>query len=204
MAWDRELNKDSIAYKIAAAAEKRIRVIAGPGTGKSFAMKRRVARLLEANISPKEILAVTFTRVAAEDLHRELQKLGVPGCEELEGQTLHGLAMRILGRHHVLQLLGRTPRALNKFEINAMLADLQSAHGGKKECRMLVDAYEAAWAKSQGDDPGFPNTDKEKKFTSDLINWLNLRRRKATSWNLTSLFKQSFKYCLIRGFSPAS
>jgi len=172
MAWDEDLKKGSVAYKIAAATEKRIRVIAGPGTGKSFAMKRRVARLLEAKISPKEILAVTFTRVAAEDLHRELQKLGVPGCEELEGQTLHGLAMRILSRQHVLQMLGRTPRALNKFELNAMFADLQSAHGGKKECRKLTQAYEAAWAQSQGDVPGFAKTEQEKKFTSDLVNWL--------------------------------
>jgi DNA helicase II / ATP-dependent DNA helicase PcrA len=81
MAWDEGLKKDGIAYKIAAATGKRVRVIAGPGTGKSFAMKRRVARLLEAEIAPNKILAVTFTRVAAEDLHRELQKLGVPGCD---------------------------------------------------------------------------------------------------------------------------
>jgi superfamily I DNA/RNA helicase len=131
MAWDDGLNKDGIAYKIAAASGSRVRVIAGPGTSKSFAMKRRVARLLEDNISPNKILAVTFTRVAAEDLHRELQKLGVPGCEELEGQTLHSLAMRILSRKHVFQLLGRTPRPLNRFELNAMLADLQKSHGGK-------------------------------------------------------------------------
>jgi ATP-dependent DNA helicase UvrD/PcrA len=55
-------------------------------------MKRRVARLLEENVSPKKLLAVTFTRVAAEDLHRELQKLGVPGCDGLQGQTLHSVA----------------------------------------------------------------------------------------------------------------
>jgi hypothetical protein len=41
MAWDTGLNKTGVAYKIAAAAEKRIRVIAGPGTSNSFAMKLR-------------------------------------------------------------------------------------------------------------------------------------------------------------------
>ena len=88
MAWDEDLSKSSVAYKIAAATDKRVRVIAGPGTGKSFAMKRRVARLLEGKVCPKDILAVTFTRVAAEDLHRELQNLGVPGCEELRGRVM--------------------------------------------------------------------------------------------------------------------
>src|SRR5690242_6919097 len=67
MAWDQGLNKASVAYEIAAASQKRIRVIAGPGTGKSFAMKRRVARLLESKIQPEQILAVTFTRVDMSD-----------------------------------------------------------------------------------------------------------------------------------------
>jgi superfamily I DNA/RNA helicase len=176
MAWDTGLNKSDVAYKIAAATEKRIRVMAGPGTGKSFAMKRRVARLLEAKISPKEILAVTFTRVAAEDLHRELQRLGVPGCEELSGQTLHSLAMRILSRQHVFQMLGRTPRPLNKFELQAMLADIHATHGGKKTCRKLLKAYEAAWAQSQGDAPGFAKTEQEKAFSNDLISWLRFHQ----------------------------
>src|SRR3954451_10265382 len=113
--WDEGLDKAGIAFQIASAAGNRIRVIAGPGTGKSYAMKRRVARLLKEKVDPDKMLAVTFTRVAGEDLHRELQKLDVPGCEELEGQTLHGLAMRILARQHVLKSVGRTPRPLNGF-----------------------------------------------------------------------------------------
>jgi ATP-dependent DNA helicase UvrD/PcrA len=172
MAWDEGLSKSDVVYKIAAATEKRVRVIAGPGTGKSFATKRRVARLLEEKVLPKVILAVTFTRVAAEDLHRELQNLGVPGCEELSGQTLHSLAMRLLSRQHILQALGRTPRPLNRFEVNAMLSDLEGGHGGRKECRALVAAYEAAWAQSQGDVPGFTKSEEEKKFAIDLLNWL--------------------------------
>ena len=49
---------------IAASANARIRVVAGPGTGKSFAMKRRVARLLEDGADPVTMLPVTFTRVS--------------------------------------------------------------------------------------------------------------------------------------------
>jgi superfamily I DNA/RNA helicase len=162
--WDEGLDKAGVAFKIAFAAGNRIRVIAGPGTGKSYAMKRRVARLLEENVPPDKVLAVTFTRVAAEDLHRELQKLDVPGCEILEGQTLHGLAMRILARQHVLNSVGRTPRPLNNFEQKAMYSDIAPLTGGKKKCKVLVEAYEAAWARSQGDEPGFPATDEEKAF----------------------------------------
>ena len=171
VAWDKDLDKNGVAYNIAADTTNRIRVIAGPGTGKSYAMKRRVARLLEGKVNPGKILAVTFTRVAAEDLHRELQKLGVPGCEDLEGQTLHSLAMRILARQHVLNAMGRTPRPLNDFEQKAMYCDIAPNHGGKKNCKELVKAYEGAWAQSQGDQPGFPKTPEEKAFQADLLSW---------------------------------
>lgn len=172
MAWDKNLDPGSVAYAIATAPENRVRVLAGPGTGKSFAMKRRVARLLELGVAPNEILAMTFTRVAAEDLHRELQQLDTPGSDQLEGKTLHSLAMGILSRTHVLQALGRKPRPLNKFEIKAMRSDLSGAHGGIKKVKALIQDYEAAWAQSQGDEPGYAKTKEEHSFQKDLVNWL--------------------------------
>ena len=54
--------------------------MAGPGTGKSFAMTRRIARFIEVdNVEPERILAVTFTRTAATYLRKELHAMGVPG-----------------------------------------------------------------------------------------------------------------------------
>lgn len=96
MAWADGLVPRTAAHVIASSLNPKIRVVAGPGTGKSFAMKKRVARLLETGIAPTNILPVTFTRVAAEDLHRELVSMGAPGCENLQGTTLHSLALRIL------------------------------------------------------------------------------------------------------------
>jgi DNA helicase II / ATP-dependent DNA helicase PcrA len=127
VAWDDNLLRGSPAYGIAASNHRRIRVLAGPGAGKSFAMKRRVARILEVErVNPACILPVTFTRVAAEDLHRELVGLRVPGAADLHGRTLHSLAMSILQRRHVLVALGRVPRPLNTFELEPLLADLST------------------------------------------------------------------------------
>lgn len=70
MAWFDGLTPGTPAHKIASIVNPRVRVVAGPGTGKSYAMKRRVARLLESGVAPDLILPVTFTRVAAQDLHR--------------------------------------------------------------------------------------------------------------------------------------
>ena len=63
MSWDAGLQ--GRARNIAATDEQRVRVVAGPGTGKSFALKRRVARLLEQGQDPTRIMVVTFTRNAA-------------------------------------------------------------------------------------------------------------------------------------------
>jgi ATP-dependent DNA helicase UvrD/PcrA len=72
--------------------------MAGPGTGKTFAMKRRVARLLEQGIEPRRLLVVTFTRVAASGLIKELGELGVAGCADITAGTLHSFSFRILNR----------------------------------------------------------------------------------------------------------
>jgi len=171
MSWSQGLQADSPAFEIAASNNPNVRVIAGPGAGKSFAMKRRVARLLEAGIEPKSILAVTFTRVAAEDLHRELVGMNVEGCNKLRGTTLHSLALRILMRNHVLAATGRVPRPLNVFEMKPLEVDI-GAHGGLREVRKKIRAYEAAWARLQCDDPGFVQSPDDIAFANDLVEWL--------------------------------
>jgi superfamily I DNA/RNA helicase len=176
MPWLDGLVPGTSSYSIAASLNRQIRVVAGPGTGKSFAMKRRVARLLEGGIPPKSILPVTFTRVAAEDLHRELVGMGAPGCENLQGMTLHSLALRILTRNHVLEATGRTPRPLNDFEIKPLEADMGAGHGGVRKVRKLLKAYEAAWARLQRDDPGFEQSAEDEQFASNVVAWLIFHR----------------------------
>ena len=54
MAWDDGLT--GVALNIAGSDESPLRVLAGPGTGKTYAMKRRVMRLLEEGGVPQRIL----------------------------------------------------------------------------------------------------------------------------------------------------
>ena len=55
------------ARNIAGLDHTPIRVLAGPGTGKTFALMRRVARLLQGGAEPNRILVCTFTQ----DLERK-------------------------------------------------------------------------------------------------------------------------------------
>ncbi|MGO4638437.1 UvrD-helicase domain-containing protein [Mesorhizobium sp. 2RAF45] len=176
MPWSDGLAVGSPAYAIASSTNARIRVVAGPGTGKSFAMKRRVARLLEEAVEPTTILPVTFTRIAAEDLHRELVSMDVAGSANLRGMTLHSLAMRILMRGHVLGATGRIPRTLNEFELEPLVSDLMAVHGGKKAVRKLKQAYEAAWSRLQHEQPGHVVNAVDAAFQTDLLRWLGFHR----------------------------
>lgn len=175
MPWNDGLAAGTPAHQIASSAAVRLRVLAGPGTGKSFAMKRRVARLLESGVDPEQILPVTFTKVAAEDLHRELVQMGVGGCEDLKATTLHSLALRALMRAHVLQATGRTPRPLNDFEKKPLEADLR-AFGGLREVRKKVKAYESAWAREQHHVPGVVADPVDLLFEQALLSWLRFHR----------------------------
>jgi DNA helicase II / ATP-dependent DNA helicase PcrA len=175
MPWNDNLDENSEAYAIASSQNARLRVVAGPGTGKSFAMKRRVARLLENGTLPSAILPVTFTRVAAEDLHRELVAMDTQNAVGLKATTLHSLALRILGRNHVLVSTGRLPRPLNNFELEPVYADLRK-FGDKRHVKKKILAYHAVWARLQEDCPADIEEFRDAAFEAALIDWLTFHQ----------------------------
>ena len=91
----------------------RIVVEAGPGTGKSYALRLRVQRLISTGIPPARIMAVTFTRTAANDLRRELAKIIHDDSKELCAGTLHAYCFTALATEHYFGLKGRIPRPVH-------------------------------------------------------------------------------------------
>ena len=69
-------------------------VLAGPGSGKTRVITHRVAHLIEQSIRPHNILAITFTNKAAEEMRNRLQSMQVPRGSTL--CTFHSLAARLL------------------------------------------------------------------------------------------------------------
>jgi len=170
MTWDSGL---SGAHRdIAANPGHILHVLAGPGTGKTFAMMRRIARLLEQGVDPRNILAVTFTRTAARDLREQLSGLDVPGSDEVRATTLHSLCFGVLSSQEAFAFNQRTPRPLMSFEIDCLENDLAHFFDGKKATRRLLEAYEAAWARLQRDTPGHAPTPVDQAFETALLAWL--------------------------------
>ena len=75
-------------------------VIAGAGSGKTRVLTHRIAWLIDVeNISPHNLLAVTFTNKAAKEMrHRIEELLNIP-VNNLWIGTFHGIAHRFLRRH---------------------------------------------------------------------------------------------------------
>ena len=183
MPWNDGLT--GTALQIASTLETPLRVMAGPGTGKSFAMKRRIARLLEEGAEAGRILAVTFTRNAAANVVDDLNNLDVEGCENIIAGTLHGFCFGLLSKDEVLALSGRVPRPVVtfttkqvlQFEASTMLADLVTpAFGRKRDCSKRIRAFEAAWARLQSENPGWPADPVDAQFQTALLAWLVFHR----------------------------
>lgn len=184
MSWDDGLT--GTPRNIAATDENPLRVMAGPGTGKSFAMKRRVARLLESGQDPHRVLAVTFTRNAAASLVSDLHALGIANCEKVRVGTLHAFCFGLLSQQEVFDYLGRVPRpvvtfaksGVLQFEGGVTLDDLiaAGAFGSKRDCTRRIRAFEAAWARLQSEVPGWPQDPVDRQFQAALISWLRFHR----------------------------
>jgi len=173
MSWNVGLNQDTPAYEFASSTASVVRVMAGPGTGKSFAMRRRVARLLEEGVEPERILAVTFTRTAAADLRSEINNLNLEGAENVHAATLHSLCFKILGSRDFFNRFERVPRLLLDHEKKGMLYDLDNeSFGGIRDKKKRVRAFESAWARLQTDDPGYTVDPIDHEFERNMQTWL--------------------------------
>ena len=99
MHWDEGLLDDQ--REAASHIGCHARLLAGPGTGKTLTLTRRVAYLVtEKEIPPNQILAVTFTRAAAFELRNRIADiLGAQQTELPRIATLHAFALRQLLRN---------------------------------------------------------------------------------------------------------
>src|SRR3954454_18309626 len=73
-------------------------VIAGAGSGKTRVLTSRIAYLVEQGVSPFEILAITFTNKAAQEMKQRVAALVGPVAKKMWVSTFHSACVRILRR----------------------------------------------------------------------------------------------------------
>lgn len=83
------------------AGEGAYQVLAGAGAGKTKSLVHRIARLcLTGACAPNEILAVTFSKKAADEMNKRLKGLGITDAEV---RTWHSLAL-LIAREEIHEL----------------------------------------------------------------------------------------------------
>ena len=99
--YENELNPNQL--EAVTALEGPILVIAGAGSGKTRTLVYRVARLVESGVPPDNILLLTFTRKAAQEMLRRASMMMDSRCERVRGGTFHAVANTLLRKYaHVI------------------------------------------------------------------------------------------------------
>src|SRR5918998_4276270 len=74
-------------------------VVAGAGSGKTRVLTHRIAHLVQdRGVSPFEILAITFTNKAADEMKYRVGALVGPVAQKMWVSTFHSACVRILRR----------------------------------------------------------------------------------------------------------
>jgi superfamily I DNA/RNA helicase len=125
-----------------------IRVEAGPGTGKTFGLGRRIVRLMHPtglSAPGNEILVVAFNRVIAKQLRQEitdtLSKSGMGSAEPPVIRTVHALCLEAIERS--LRLLLPHERDAMLFDVLCQYKGLQKKFETKKNADQALRDHEA-------------------------------------------------------------
>jgi DNA helicase-2/ATP-dependent DNA helicase PcrA len=130
-------------------------ILAGAGTGKTTTITRRIAnQVLTGAFKPSQILAVTLTKKAAEEMKRRLAELG---AGRVQTRTFHSAAARQLsyfaGEHKPIiaskfEILGPIVRNLPKPYDRRALSDIATKIEWAKNRRLNPERYVSATQKT--------------------------------------------------------
>ena len=163
MSWDTSLLSEQ--KKAAAHSGQNAQLLAGPGTGKTLTLTRHICFLINSKgIAPKTVLALTFTRAAARELHQRVaSELGEQSSPSVS--TLHSFALKqLLKNSSSILALPQPLRIADDWEErNVVLEDLKTLLGLQRisDARDLLNQMSADWQSLTADehnwDKRFPN-----------------------------------------------
>lgn len=123
-----------------APASTRMLVEAGPGTGKTEMAALRLSRLIRTELSPGQVLVLSFSRSAVRTLTRRLARVAKPTDQVLE--ELRHVSIRTFDSwaFRILRLLGRSPQSLLARDHDDNIAELTSLIMGPRaeDIRALI------------------------------------------------------------------
>lgn len=151
----------AVQHAAAHDTSSQVRVVAGPGTGKSFTIEERVCWLLNQGVAAAEVCAVSFTRASSLDLrhriHAYCSQNGQPTANGVRVSTLHSLALRTLRAAGLLTAYPAEPLVLDSWELETIFdgefGDTQNL--GKTRREQIRREHEAFWNTGQWGPPNY-------------------------------------------------
>ena len=166
MSWDEGLTPEQ--QNAAGHIGKHARLLAGPGTGKTLCLTRRICFLInEKDVKPEQICALTFTRAAAHELRRRVEsEVGKERVPRIS--TLHSFALRqLLLNSARLASLPQPLRIADDWEErNIILKDLKALLRLDRidHVRDLLNQMSADWQTLTADDENWDRRFPDPKF----------------------------------------
>lgn len=123
--------------------DDRIIVLAGAGSGKTKVLTTRIARLIDEGTDAENILALTFTNKASEEMKERISKVVGIDKKRINAMTFHSFAVKVLKKHIEQLELGYTRnfRICDSEEIrNIVLRILRKRNLNEKDYNNYIEA----------------------------------------------------------------
>lgn len=142
--YENQLNENQL--KAIVKKNGSILVIAGAGSGKTKTLTYRVARLIEDGVAPENILLLTFTKKAADEMLNRATAVLDNRCEKVAGGTFHSFANFILRKYSNCLELKNNFTIMDRADAEDVINHLSGQIIPKKEKRFpkkstILDIY---------------------------------------------------------------
>ncbi len=109
-------------------------VIAGPGSGKTTVITRRIKYLIEsAGVSPADILVITFTRAAASEMEQRFKAITQGENYQVRFGTFHSIFFWIIKRAYGLQNSSVISETEKRNMLDSIIKDMSMDYDNRED-----------------------------------------------------------------------
>ncbi len=175
--YEKELNPAQ--FEAVIQKEGPILVIAGAGSGKTKTLTYRVARLIEDGVKPENILLLTFTKKASDEMLSRASLVLDSRCEKVHGGTFHSFSNMILRKYSSLLELQSNFTILDRSDAEDIISHIRGKVIEKQEKRFpkkhtILDIYSKAINKDLNTQTIIETEYKQFEHCLDKINQISI------------------------------